>query len=460
MFINQNKSVMNSLTPEWQQYCTSKNPGPTEMPPPQVFPPDAPPETMVVEDDVAMPATTSSSQAEILRDFQKVLKGECDRILALHPQAHIALLREATQANLDENAVALGNARERDAEWSVLKALGLLDPLAWQAHAEKMKKELQLVFPKVARQGDTHCYAQFATFPPKATRGTVHVSQLAFLVEPPLGALSDAVRSEVGSLVSGDIGKTIQVGQPPRSHVKLDAQTFGWGADGAAVNGVRLLGRALVAFAIKALGRPIPEPWTGKWSAQFNAATVKFQSYGNDQSRLISMWKESMIAWKQNDKPTPITMAKSLVKFDIVGDGNVDQLCKNYANQMKIVDPSLQPQGNHMQRMKNFLNQARLPPSNWAILENYWAEVRYSEGAFFDKHFDDPSFWVGSIGVVNMNEFYQKVAKVTPSSQKSHIHLYINQAEQGSKYTSELAKVVNGACALFHSFIHIVSSAR
>ena len=57
--------------------------------------------------------------------------------------------------------------------------------------------------------------------------------------------------------------------------------------------------------------------------------------------------------------------------------------------------------------------------------------------------------------MVNMNEFYQKVAKVTPSSQKSHIHLYIKQAEQGSKYTSDLAKVVNGACALFHNFIHI-----
>ena len=339
------------------------------------------PEAVVVRDQVIVAAAANQTQVDDIREYQALLKTERDRILGLHPHAHVSLLLEAVKGTVPADSFATCNARERDAESCVLQALGFLDPAVWQARAEQIKKELLSIFAKSTASGDTHCYAQFSSFPPKAGRGAVHISQLAFFVEPPLGAPTDAVRTEVGAIVSGDVGKSIQVGQPPRTHVKLDPLTFGWGADGAAVNGIRLLGRAVVAFGIKALGRPIPAAWAGKWSSQFNAVTVKFQNHGNAQSRLITMWKESMIAWKQNEKPTPTRMAKSLLKFDLVGDGNIDQICKNYATQMKVVDASLQPQGNHMQRMKNFLNPARLPPRNWDLLEEYWTGTRYSDGA-------------------------------------------------------------------------------
>ncbi len=90
-----------------------------------------------------------------------------------------------------------------------------------------LKAKLLRVFPKSTPPGCGFSYAPFSTSPPAATTGVVHVCQLCAFLEPLFGASWEAVRTEVGYLVSGGVGKTIQVSSVVGSRPSLTCSSFG-----------------------------------------------------------------------------------------------------------------------------------------------------------------------------------------------------------------------------------------
>ena len=247
------------------------------------------------------------------------------------------------------------------------------------------------------------------------------MSQLCAFKEPPLGTSWDLILTEVGALVSAPSKSSVHVTQLS-SPFSPGANCFGWSADGASVNGVKLQARVVLALAVVELNRnhsQPPPPDGCHVIGCLQRVSVKFTSYANVTSRCISMWKETCVAWKTNVKLNPLMQAKSLKSFGILSPQAIDDLCSKFDKTMSVVDAGLRPQGTQKIRMKNFVNEAKFPNEHWNHLEEYFAEPgrRYESSGYSDKHFDVQGFWVGNSAVATLQPFWKGLVSVTRESQ-------------------------------------------
>ena len=220
------------------------------------------------------------------------------------------------------------------------------------AALQSFKEAAVSAIPKLTTTGDSHSYAGFARVPP-ASRGTVHFTSLAFLTEPAMGASREKVRIECGFLRTGGMPKSIQVTAAPENQFSKGPSLCGWLADGAVINGTRLMGRSVLGVAITAAAQRVEVPAAmASWFTAFSQVAVTNTQHGSKKAQVISAWKDTVVQHKLNERLTPIMQASSLIGQSI----SVDEIVATFDKQMQIVDPSLRPQGKTKLRLKNFLD--------------------------------------------------------------------------------------------------------
>ena len=128
-----------------------------------------------------------------------------------------------------------------------------------------------------------------------------------------MGAARDRVQTECGRLRTGGASKTLEVAAASVGF--LSPNLFGWISDGAAVNGVRLMGRAMLGVAVAEVvqKRGLP-PVLRAWSAAFTHISVSHTQYSSPNAQIVNMWKETAINHKLNEKLNPIAMTMSLAR--------------------------------------------------------------------------------------------------------------------------------------------------
>ena len=101
-------------------------------------------------------------------------------------------------------------------------------------------------------------------------------------------------------------------GQP--ESFERGASLFGWAADGAVVNGTRLMGRVFLGMAVARDLRAKPLPAAlAKWAQLCSHIVATSVAHGSKKSQIVSMWKDTVISHKLNERLNPIMQCTSVV---------------------------------------------------------------------------------------------------------------------------------------------------
>ena len=152
----------------------------------------------------------------------------------------------------------------------------------------------------------------------------------------------DRVRIECGFLRSGGRAKAIQVTAASQSPLSKGATLFGWAADGAVVNGTRLMGRVFLGMAVARALRAKPLPAAvAKWAQMCSHIVATSVVHGSKKSQIVSMWKDTVISHTLNERLNPIMQCTSVVGTNV----NVDDVMSVFEKQMMVIDPLMRSHG-------------------------------------------------------------------------------------------------------------------
>ena len=102
------------------------------------------------------------------------------------------------------------------------------------------------------------------------------------------------------------------------------------------MNGIRLLGRVVLATAVVAATARKEFPAALKsWLPTFSQVAVTSMRHGSDKMRLISMWKDTVVNNKENRKLNSLHMCSSLVGKAV----NIEEVIAAFDKHMSLIDP-------------------------------------------------------------------------------------------------------------------------
>ena len=224
---------------------------------------------------------------------------------------------------------------------------------------------------KFTKPGDTHFYAQFASNPPKAKKGTIHIVQLCLFLEPIFGCSWAAVGVVVASILSGKpFDDRLRIAAARHTAMSPSTTVCGWQADGDYSQGVKLM--ALCALALCVCQEHEDQPGSlQQWMRQFALISVQFTPYKSTFSRLAACWSETAVSHAVNERLTPIKMAKSLLALGLTDGTAVDQVCKQFSASPVALKLGLKQKATP--RMQRFLDREALPKQRWEFHSDHYA---------------------------------------------------------------------------------------
>ena len=259
----------------------------------------------------------------------------------------------------------------------------------------------------------------------------------------------------VSGLVSGSpFAYKLQLAAGQPSEFCPGPNLFGWTADGAYCNGVNLLAASATALAATRVasdsGMEFP-PILAAWAQGFSIISASHVTFTSASNRVLQMWKETMINAKVNQRLNPIMMAKSLTALSVKDDGKaIENIVKAYDAQVGM-NQSLKLSKQAGSRIKCFMNRNKLPLPTWTFLEAAWSRTSYEASAYYDKMFDLPAFYVGSVALETYSDWWRRMLSVTPKSQMAVLKVVQSHFDKHHHRVTEL--IFRSVCAR-SAFLH------